>query len=142
MASLTGLVINKFVAIGDNSGQTEWEGFEPIDRSVFVNIEAGHIAVWDTTNGVSDIYTFGGVNSVYDITAPASGNTYTVAALINANVRAVDRNGIGVKLVSGSPANGEIAFDSSTGEFELGPDDAFGSEWLRIWYNGIPTIGI
>jgi hypothetical protein len=142
MASLTGLVINKFVAIGDNDGQTEWEGFEPVDRSVFVNIEAGHIAVWDTTNGVADTYTLGGVNSVYDVTAPSSGNTYTVAALIGANVKGVDRGGIGIRLVSGTPSDGEISFNNTTGVFTLGSNDAFGGEWLRIWYSGIPEIGV
>jgi hypothetical protein len=141
MASMMGAILNKYITIGDNTGQSTWEGEEPIDRSVYINIEKGAIAIWDTTNGVADEYLFGGVNYVYDVTAPSSGNTVTIAALIEARVTAVDRGGIGIKLVTGTAANGEISFNTNTGVFTLGPDDAFGSEWLRIWYAGIPQIG-
>lgn len=142
MASMTGAILSKYITIGDNSGQSTWEGEEPIDRSVYINIERGSIAIWDTTNGVADEYLFGGVNYVYDVTAPSSGNTMTVAGLIGASVKAVDRGGIGIKLVTGTAANGEVSFNDTTGVFTLGPDDAFGGEWIRIWYSNIPAIGV
>lgn len=126
------------LTIGPESERAAWEAEEPIHRSVYISLDTGRVAVWDADNGISDQYVFGGVNYVANFNAAASGNTTVVPELIGATVLTVDRAGIGIKLVTGSPANTEISFDSSTGTFTLGPDDAFYGEWLRVGYSNIP----
>lgn len=132
------------MTIGPDSQRAAWEAEEPIHRSVYISLDTGRVHVWDADNGVSDSYVFGGTNYVANITAPGSGRTMVVTELIGAVVTTVDRAGVGIKLVEGSPANTEVSFDSSTGTFTLGPDDAFYGEWIRVGYSNIPeaTIGV
>jgi hypothetical protein len=129
-------ILNTFV-IGPNSARAAWEAEEPPHRSLYISLDVGRIYVWDADLGSSDEYRFGGANYALNAVAANSGNTTTITELIGADVLTVDRAGVGIKLVDGTPANGEISFNKTTGVFTLGPDDVFYGEWLRITYSGI-----
>lgn len=137
MALGTEFTFLRSLTIGPESERAAWEAEEPPHRSVYISLDSGRVCVWDADLGESDQYVMGGVNYVLNADAPGSGNTFTITELIGATVLYVDRNGVGIRLVEGTPANNQISFNSTTGTFTLGPDDVFYGEWLRIGYSGI-----
>ena len=126
-----------YLIVGDTAAQATWEADEPVDESIFINLQTQTIAVWDADTGVSDNYPLGGVDSIYNADAPSSGTTWVISDLIGATVKGAMRGGIGIRLVSGTPAAGQFSFDSTTGTVTINSSDVFGGEWWRFECTGI-----
>jgi hypothetical protein len=74
---------------------------------------------------------------VYDYTESLGGTT-TISSgdLIGANVLLVDRNGIGVEVItSGTPTTDQVKFTTGTGSLEFGYALGVG-EWIHVIYAG------
>jgi hypothetical protein len=125
------------IAVLDTAEMNTWASERPVSNAVIFNSDTGSFWYWDGDAG--ELVELGAPAIKYiDIDAPSSGNTFTIPALVDATIKRVFRNGIGIR-INPTQADGFVMLDSTTGQLKLGTNDAFYGEWLSIEYFGPNT---